>query len=227
MASTPYVLYGLALVLGALLGLINGLLTNYMRINPLVTTLATLSVYRGLAIHINQARITIPPKTARFLGIGKIAGIPVPLIAVIVVTIIGTIVLRYTRFGRYALAFGSSKRSAFESKLPVKMVNLAVYTIAGVCAGLGGLIMLGRIGAVQTDMGIGIEFTVITAVVLGGTLLSGGYASMLGSLMGAILLVMIDNGLNLIHASAFIYDIVRGSVLIGAVFIDRVAMRRF
>ena len=83
-----------------------------------------------------------------------------------------------------------------------------------------------RIGAVQTDMGIGIEFTVITAVVLGGTLLSGGYASMLGSLMGAILLVMIDNGLNLIHASAFIYDIVRGSVLIGAVFIDRVAMRR-
>jgi ribose transport system permease protein len=74
---------------------------------------------------------------------------------------------------------------------------------------------------VQTDMGIGIEFTVITAVVLGGTLLSGGRASMLGSLMGAIFLVMIDNGLNLIHASAFIYDIVRGSVLIGAVLIDR------
>lgn len=225
-ASTPYVIYLLALVLGASLGLINGLLTNYIGINPLVTTLATLSVYRGLAIHINQARITIPPKTARFLGIGKIAGVPVPLIAVIVVTIIGAIVLRYTRFGRYALAIGSSKRSAVESRLPLKKVTLAVYTIVGLCSGLGGLIMLGRIGAVQTDMGIGIEFTVITAVVLGGTLLSGGYASMLGSLMGAILLVMIDNGLNLIHASAFIYDIVRGSVLIGAVFIDRVAMQR-
>lgn len=224
--SAPYLIYLLALILGATLGLINGLLTNYLRINPLITTLATLSVYRGLAIHINQARITIPPESARFLGIGKIAGIPVPLLTVILMTIIGTIVLRYTRFGRYALAIGSSKRSAMESKLPVKNVTLTVYTIAGVCAGIGGLIMLGRIGAVQTDMGIGIEFTVITAVVLGGTLLSGGYASMLGSLMGAILLVMIDNGLNLIHASAFIYDIVRGSVLVGAVVIDRVAMQR-
>lgn len=224
--STSYIIYFLALFFGAVLGLINGLLTNYLKINPLVTTLATLSIYRGLAIHINQARITIPHQSARFFGIGKVAGIPVPLLAVITVTILGAIVLQYTRFGRYALAIGSSARSAVESGLPVKSVNLLVYTIAGLCAGFGGLILLGRIGAVQTDMGIGIEFTVITAVVLGGTLLSGGYASMLGSLMGAILLVMIDNGLNLIHASAFIYDIVRGGVLIGAVFIDRVAMQR-
>ncbi|MBC7225210.1 MAG: ABC transporter permease, partial [Anaerolineae bacterium] len=215
------IVYIAAMVLGAILGLFNGLLINYVGINPLVVTLATLTVYRGLAIHINKAGITIPPESARFLGIGKVYGVPVPLIMAILVTAIGALVLSRTRFGRYALAIGASSTSAYESGLPMRAVLIAVYVIAGFCAGLAGLIMMGRVGAVQTDMGIGIEFTVITAVVLGGTLLSGGRASMLGSLLGAILLVMIDNGLNLIHASAFIYDIVRGAVLIGAVLIDR------
>jgi len=216
-----YFIYLIALAIGAFLGLINGLLTNYMRINPLITTLATLSVYRGLALHINQCRHTVAPASLRFLGIGKIAGIPVPFIMAILVMLIGSIILHYTRFGRYGLAIGNSKRSAYDSGLPVRRVLITVYVIAGFCSGLAGLIMLGRVGTVQPNMGIGIEFTVITAVVLGGTLLSGGRASILGSLMGAILLVMIDNGLNLIHASAFIYDIVRGSVLVGAVLIDR------
>jgi len=217
----PYLIYLVALVLGALLGLINGLLTNYIRINPLITTLATLSVYRGLALHINQGRHTVAPASLRFLGIGKIAGIPVPFIMAILVMLIGSLILHYTRFGRYGLAIGNSKRSAYDSGLPVRRVLITVYVIAGFCSGLAGLIMLGRVGTVQPNMGIGIEFTVITAVVMGGTLLFGGRASILGSLMGAILLVMIDNGLNLIHASAFIYDIVRGSVLVGAVLIDR------
>lgn len=213
--------YALALVLGAAMGLINGLLINYVKINPLVTTLATLSVYRGLAIHINKAGITIPPQSARVLGVGKLYGVPVPLVMAIAVTAVGALVLKYTRFGRYALAIGSSTTSARESGLPVRLVLIVVYVIAGLSSALGGLILMGRVGAVQTDIGIGIEFTVITAVVLGGTLLSGGRASMLGSLLGGILLVMIDNGLNLMHASAFIYDIVRGGVLIGAVLIDR------
>ena len=221
--STPFLIYLIAILLGGFMGLINGLVINYVRINPLITTLATLSVYRGLAIHITKAKIIIPPESARILGIGKIGEIPVPLLTAILITILGVLILKYTRFGRYAQAIGASQRSAYESDLPVKQVLIAVYAIAGLCAGLGGMILLGRVGAVQTDMGIGIEFTVITAVVLGGTLLSGGRASMVGSLLGAIFLVMIDNGLNLIHASAFIYDIVRGAVLIGAVLIDRAA----
>lgn len=217
----PILIYLVAIALGSLLGLVNGLLINYIGINPLITTLATLTIYRGMAIHINQARITIPNQSARFLGVGNINGIPAPLIVVVIVLIIGVFILRFTRFGRYALAIGSSKRSAIESELPVRSVLLACYTLAGFLSGLAGMILLGRVGAVQTDIGIGIEFTVITAVVLGGTLLSGGNASILGSVLGAIFLVMIDNGLNLIHVSAFIYDIVRGSVLVGAVLIDR------
>ncbi len=220
-AFMSYLIYLVALAIGAFLGLINGLLTNYMRINPLITTLATLSVYRGLALHINEGRHTVAPASLRFLGIGKIAGIPVPFIMAILVMLIGSLILHYTRFGRYGLAIGNSKHSAYDSGLPVRRVLITVYVIAGFCSSLAGLIMLGRVGTVQPNMGIGVEFTVITAVVMGGTLLSGGRASILGSLMGAILLVMIDNGLNLIHASAFIYDIVRGSVLVGAVLIDR------
>ena len=217
----PVSIYLVAVVLGTLLGFINGLVINYIGINPLITTLATLSIYRGLAIHINQARITIPNQVARFLGIGNIEGIPMPLIILVIIMIFGMFLLRYTRFGRYALSVGSSERSAIESGLPVKGVLLGCYALAGLLAGLAGMILLGRVGAVQTDIGIGIEFTVITAVVLGGTLLSGGSASILGSVMGAVFLVMIDNGLNLINASAYVYDIVRGSVLVGAVLIDR------
>lgn len=221
--SFPVLIYLTAILLGGMMGLVNGLIINYVRINPLITTLATLSVFRGIAIHITEAKIIIPPESARFLGIGKIAEIPVPFIVAILVTGIGILVLKYTRFGRYALAVGASLRSAKESGLPVRAVLILAYTIAGLCAGLGGMILLGRVGAVQTDMGIGIEFTVITAVVLGGTLLSGGRASMLGSLLGAIFLVMIDNGLNMVRVSAFVYDIVRGGVLVSAVLIDRAA----
>ena len=219
--SVPVSIYLVAVVVGTLLGFINGLVINYIGINPLITTLATLSIYRGLAIHINQARITIPNQVARFLGIGSLQGIPMPLIILVIILILGMFLLRYTRFGRYALAVGSSERSAVESGLPVKSVLLGCYALVGFLAGLAGMILLGRVGAVQTDIGIGIEFTVITAVVLGGTLLSGGSASILGSVMGAVFLVMIDNGLNLINASAYVYDIVRGSVLVGAVLIDR------
>jgi ribose transport system permease protein len=216
-----YLAYIIAVGLGTILGLVNGLIVNFLRINPLVTTLATLAIYRGTAIHITEAKITIPPEGIRFLGIGSIGGLPMPIIAVLVIGAIGAFVLGLTRFGRYTLAVGASQRSARESGLPVRKVLIAVYAIAGFCAGLGGLILVGRVGAVQSDMGIGIEFTVITAVVLGGTQLSGGKGSIVGSLMGAIFLVMIDNGLNLIHASPFIYDIVRGAVLVGAVLLDR------
>lgn len=221
--AAPYVAYGVGIVVGVVLGLVNALCINLLRINPLVTTLATLSIFRGLATRVIEARILIPPDEVRFLGIGDVAGVPMPILVALVVVIVGIFMLNNTRFGRYVLAVGASKRSAHESGLPVQRTLIQVYIVVGFCAGLGGLISLGRVGAVQSDMGIGVEFTVITAVVLGGTLLSGGRGSIIGSLMGAILLVMVDNGLNLINASPFIYDVVRGAVLIGAVLIDRAA----
>ena len=218
-----YLVYPLSVVLGAFLGLVNGLLRDLLRINPLVTTLATYIIYRGMATHITRAKDIHPPGSARFFGIGDLGGVPMPIVIVLVVALVSALVLRYTRFGRYVLAIGASPASAYQSGLPVRRVLVAVYVIAGACAGLGGLVLLGRVGAVQNDMGIGIEFTVITAVVLGGTQLSGGRGSVVGSLLGAVLLIMINNGLNIVRASPYIYDILRGSVLVGAVFLDRLS----
>ncbi|MEZ4518746.1 MAG: ABC transporter permease [Chloroflexota bacterium] len=222
-----YSTYFIAIGLGGLLGLINGLIINYVGINALVATLATYVAYRGMATHITEARILTVPAEVRILGIGSIGGFPMPVLVLLVVAAIGALVLHFTRFGRYVLAIGSSQRSAVETGLPVRKTLIAVYAIAGACAGIGAMILLGRVGAVQSDLGVGIEFTVITAVVLGGTYLSGGRGSIIGSVLGAIFLVMIDNGLNIIGASPFIYDIVRGAVLIGAVLIDRAATVEF
>jgi ribose transport system permease protein len=224
--QSPIIMYLIGIFLGILLGLINGLIINFLRINPLVTTLATLYIYRGLGIHANQAGITIVHQGARFFGIGSIAGVPMPLILPILIGIIGALILNYTRFGRYVLAIGNSQDAAHDSGLPVRQVLIAVYVVAGLCAGLGGLILAGRVGAVSSDQGVNIEFTVITASVLGGTNLYGGRGSILGSLIGAVLLVMIDDGLNLISASPYIYDTVRGAVLVGAVMIDRASTLR-
>ena len=208
-------------LLTCLLGFVNGVLIDVVGINPFITTLATLSIYRGAAIHVNKAIIKVTPDFSRFLGIGKIAGIPVPIFILVLGTLAGALVLKFTRFGRYALAIGSSSESAIKSGLPVRKVVIAAYSLAGLCAGIGGLVYLGRTGIVQPAISSGMEFTVITAVILGGTSLTGGRGSLLGSLLGAVFLVLIDNGLNLIHASEFIYDIVRGGVLIGAILIDR------
>jgi ribose transport system permease protein len=218
--------YVVGIALGTALGLMNGLVTTSLRINPLVTTLATLNIYRGLALHINQANITLVPDSARYFGIGTLASVPVPVLTMLAVGTICALILRFTRFGRYVLAIGVSERSARETHLPVNKVQVAVYGIAGACAGLGGLILLGRVGAVQSDMGIGIEFTVITAAVLGGTSLAGGRGSIVGTLLGAILLVMIDNGLNLMNASPYVYDIVRGGVLVSAILIQGLPIGR-
>lgn len=222
----PYLVYMVSILLGAVLGLCNGLIVNYLRIDPVITTLATLNIFRGLAIHISNAQILIPNQSARFLGVGQVGSFPVPILVLLIIAVLAALSLSYTKFGRYSLAIGSSRRSALESGLSVRKISVLVYVIGGFCAAIGGLILVGRVGAVQTDMGIGVEFTVITAVVLGGTVLSGGKASIVGSILGAVFLVMIDNGLDLLNASVYIYDIVRGAVLVAAVVIDRVSTMR-
>ena len=219
--TVPALAYVVAPMAGLLLGLVNGAITTRLGVNPLITTLATLSIYRGMAIHLTQARIEIAPADIRLLGVGSIMGVPVPIIVLGGLAVLAAFSLRHLRYGRYVQAVGASRRSATETGLPVGKVLVLVYGLAGLAAGIGGLILLGRVGAVQSDMGVGIEFTVITAVVLGGTALSGGSGSILGSVAGAVLLVMIDNGLNQLNASPFIYDVVRGSVLAVAVILDR------
>jgi len=215
-----------AILCACLLGLLNGFLIVKFNISPLITTLATYTMYRGMAIHLTAAQNIPVPREFGFLGNGKILGIPVPILLFLIIFIIGVYVLSKTRFGIYVMAVGNSQSSAKESNLPVNLITIGVYLIGGFVTSISALILLARVGGLQSGMGIGVEFTVIAAVVLGGTKLSGGSGTMIGSALGAIFLVLIDNGLNLINASPYIYDIVKGVVLLAAVIVDRASIVR-
>lgn len=220
------VAFSIGVIAACVLGGLNGVLIVRFKISPLITTLATYTMYRGMAIHITAAENIPVPREFGFIGNGKINGIPVPLILFIVVFLIGLYLMNKTRFGTYVKALGNSETSARESGLPVNKVTILVYLIGGFTTSIAALILLARIGGLQSGMGIGREFTVIAAVVLGGTKLSGGSGTMIGSVIGAIFLMLIDNGLNLINASPYIYDIVKGVVLLAAVIVDRVTVVR-
>ncbi|WP_368185371.1 ABC transporter permease [Aestuariibius sp. HNIBRBA575] len=213
--------FGVTMICATSLGALNGILVIRFAVSPLITTLATYSIYRGAAIHLTGAQNIPVPREMGFLGNGRIWGIPVPILILAVVVILGIYVLSRTRLGVYARAIGNSERSAKETNLPVGRVTIAIYAFSGFVTGIAGLILLARVGGLQSGIGIGIEFTVIAAVILGGTKLTGGSGTVVGSVIGAIFLVLIDNGLNLMNASPYIYDIVRGSVLLAAVAIDR------
>lgn len=218
--------FSTAITCATLLGALNGILIIRFRISPLITTLATYSIYRGAAIHLTGAQNIPVPREMGFLGNGRILGLPLPIILLLIVFVIGLYLLTSTRFGLYTRAIGNSGRSAQESNLPVNRVTVAVYAIGGFVSGLAALILLARVGGLQSGIGIGIEFTVIAAVILGGTKLTGGSGTVVGSVIGAVFLVLIDNGLNLMNASPYIYDIVRGAVLLAAVGVDKVSAIR-
>ncbi|MGB5557070.1 MAG: ABC transporter permease [Paracoccaceae bacterium] len=213
--------FGVTIVGATALGALNGFLVTRFSVSPLITTLATYSIYRGAAIHLTGAQNIPVPREMGFLGNGRIWGVPLPILVLIVVAMLGVYALNHTRLGVYARAIGNSDRSARETNLPVGRVTIAVYAFSGFVTGIAGLILLARVGGLQSGIGIGIEFTVIAAVILGGTKLTGGSGTVVGSVIGAVFLVLIDNGLNLMNASPYIYDIVRGSVLLAAVAIDR------
>ena len=217
--------YPLALISGLVLGLINAVVVSTLRISPLIATLGSLTLYRGIALHLTGARTMLIDGAVLGFGRMQVGNLGLPVLVAVVLAFLATGVLKYSVFGRYALAIGGNPRSAKETGLPVKWVLFATYGSTGVLAGLAGLTTAGRIGALDADLGFNFEFTVITAVVLGGTSLFGGRGSILGSMLGALLLTLINNGLNLIGADPFYYDLIRGLVLTAAVAFDQVAAR--
>ncbi|WP_380056144.1 ABC transporter permease [Falsihalocynthiibacter sp. SS001] len=225
--TDSYVLsFVVAMICASALGALNGILIIKFRISPLITTLATYSIYRGAAIHLTGAQNIPVPREMGFLGNGRILGIPVPILILLLVVIAGVYILNHTRFGVYIRALGNSERSAHETNLPTNKITVLAYGISGMLTGIAALVLLARVGGLQSGIGIGIEFTVIAAVILGGTKLTGGSGTVIGSVIGAVFLVLIDNGLNLMNASPYIYDIVRGGVLLAAVSVDRYSQHR-
>lgn len=216
----------MGILLGAMVGIVNGFLICILQIVPMIATFATMSICRGVAYLLIHSRMVVPDSSLRFFGLTNIGKVPLAVIMLLIAVALGTYLLEFTRFGRYVLAVGNSVTSAKESGIPVHAVRFSTYAFCGLCTGVAALIYLGRLGAIQTDAGYGMEFTVITAVVLGGTKLSGGRGTVLGGFVGCVFLTLIENGLNLLEVSGFYYDVVRGTILFIAVMIETFSDQR-
>lgn len=219
---------------GMIAGMINGLIITRFKIPALITTLATLTIFRGISFTlVNGLPVFGLPRTP-FLGfeegvtaIGKgyIWGIPVPVILMVIVFVIGYVILYRTYIGRYIYAIGGNEDAARLSGIKVERVQLFVYAFAGLLAGLTGLIIMGRVNSGQPSVASGFELEVITAVVLGGVSISGGRGSLLGVLLGVLISGVLSNGLIILNVSEYNQLVVRGMVLLLAVGLDRLRIR--
>lgn len=207
---------------GAFAGLVNGLLVTKVNMPSFIATLASLSILSGLTLYLTKGNpVGVSSDSFRLIGTGRILGVPVPIWILLVCAVVFGILLARSRFGRQVYATGDNFEAAHLSGMPVDRVKVAAFVISGVLAGIAGFILAARLGTAQPSAGKGLELTAIAAVIIGGTSLLGGRGAVVGTVIGALLLGTIDNGLNLLNVSPFLQDVVKGAVILFAVFIDR------
>jgi ribose transport system permease protein len=215
-----------AVVVGVLAGLANGLVVTRLLIPPFIATLAMMSVARGLTyLWTGGFPITGLGEGFGFIGTGMWAGVPMPVWIVAMLVVATLIVCHRTAFGRHLYAVGGSERAARLTGLRVDRVKVAVYVAAGALSGLAGLIVTARLDSAQPNAGFGYELDAIAAVVIGGTSLSGGRGSVGGTVLGCLLIGVLNNGLTLLDVSAFWQQVVKGLVIVIAVALDRFGTR--
>ncbi|MFI0846418.1 ABC transporter permease [Mesorhizobium sp. IMUNJ 23232] len=211
-----------AIVVGSACGGIQGLAITRLKVPPFVVTLGGLTIFRGLTLTIsNGGPISGFDASMRWFGTGLIGPVPVPAIIFIVAAILCHIVLRYTRYGRAVYAVGGNAEAARLSGLRVDRVLVSVYVIVGFFAGLAAFVLSARLNSSEAVAGIGYELTVISAVVIGGTSLFGGVGSITGTVVGAALIGVLQNGLQFNNVSSYTQSIVIGLILVLAVAFDR------
>ena len=208
---------------GAFAGWINGELITRLRIPAFIVTLGMLGIARGVALILapNGGAIYGLPAPVVYLGQGRPLGIPMPVILLALTAIAAHYTLAYTRFGRHTLAMGDSEAAARATGIPVERLRRTLYTLSGLLAGLAGLIFTARVNAGDPTAGLNYELTAITAAIIGGTSLFGGKGSILGTLVGALIMGVLQNGLTLLAVQSYYQQIAIGTVLILAVYIDQ------
>ena len=216
-----------AVVIGLLLGYFNGWVITRFHIPPFVATLAMLTIARGLTMLYTQGHpISNLGSSFAFLGTGWILGIPVPVYIATAVVVAAIFITKKTKLGRYIYAIGGNEQAAKLSGIPINQVKIKVYAIAGALAALGGIIVASRLDSAQPNAGLSYELDAIAAVVIGGTSLSGGKGTIWGTVMGAIIIGVLNNGLVLLNVSPFWQQVVKGSVILIAVAIDKAFEKR-
>jgi ribose/xylose/arabinose/galactoside ABC-type transport system permease subunit len=216
----------LGLAVGALAGFVNGLIITRFSVPPLIATLATLALYRGLAEGISQARsVRGYPEWFFELGQGELLGVPVQLWIFIIAVAIAAGILGLTIFGREVYSIGANEIAAHFSGIRVDRVKLLIYTASGFVAALAAIVFVSRVSTTRSDMGTGLELDVITAVVLGGTSIFGGRGTIIGTVLGLFLMQALKNGLALAGVKGDGTIVIIGIVLIGATLISNLFRR--
>ena len=214
----------IALGLGLILGLINGFLITKGKLAPFIVTLATMTIFRGLTLVYTDGRPIAGPKddfAFKFLGKGQFLGIPFQVILFALAFLILWTILNKTSLGRKIYAVGGNEKASFISGINIDKVKISVYVISSLMAVLSGLVLTSRLNSAQPTAGVAYEMDAIAAVVLGGTSMAGGSGSLTGTLIGILILGVLNNGLNLLGVSSFYQQIVKGIVILIAVLIDR------
>lgn len=220
----PLIAMTVSLIAGFILGAVNGLLITKGKLVPFIATLATMTIYRGATLVLTDGKpITGLDETFifQFMGRGYFFGIPFPIVITLVVFALLFVLLHKMSFGRKTFAIGGNEKASFIAGVKSNKIKIFVYSISGVLASLAGIILTSRLNSAQPTAGESYEMDAIASVVLGGTSMSGGKGRIFGTLIGALIIGTLNNGLNLLGVSTFYQQIVKGIVIIIAVLIDR------
>ncbi len=211
------------IMIAALVGLANGITIAVFRVSPFVVTLGTMSVIHGLALLLSGGVpiFNLPEELNQLLGVGKIVGIPVPVLVAIVIVILVFILLNRTRVGRYFYALGGNLEAARLSGIAIKKYTCLAYVLCGTLTGIAGVMLTARVASGEPNLGAALPLESIAAAVIGGVSLRGGEGGVVRAIFGAILIVLIRNGMNLMNISSYLQMVVMGCLLIFAVVMDQ------
>lgn len=216
----------LTILLGAFIGFLNGLIIAKGKVQPFIATLAMMTIIRGATLIFTNGR---PISTGDFpaadqfywLGSGRLFGIPAPVYVTILVFVIAYYLLKHTSLGRYVYALGGNEEATKLSGINVDLIKYKVYAISGALAAVAGLIVTARLSSAQPQAGSGYELDAIAAVVLGGTSLAGGKGGVIGTIIGALIIGILNNALNLMDVTSYYQLLAKGIVILIAVLVDR------
>lgn len=211
------------LAMGILLGLINGVLVSYLKIVPIMVTLAVQLITFGISLYITEGRqFLIKVDAFRFFGLGKIMGISTPIWIFAIVAIIAWLLIKKFTIGRKILAVGSNAKGAWYAGINVLKITIIAYVISGICSAISSVIMTSKLMSASASVGEGMEMDAIAAVVIGGTSMAGGNGYIVGTVAGALIITVITNWMTLADVNPYLRDVVKGLIIIVALLLDNV-----
>lgn len=216
-----------ALGIGALVGLINGIGIAYGHVPAFIMTLGTNTILRGVIMLYNNGKPVLNlSEQYQAIGSGYLGKIPIPVIILIAVLLLGWFILNKTRFGRHVLAVGGNEQAARVSGINTKLVKITVYIMSGIFSAIAGMIISARVNAGSPTLGTGYENDAIAAAVIGGTSMMGGQGSMIGTIGGILIIGVMNNGLDLLNVSSYYQQVAKGIIIIAAVLFDMLSKSR-